>query len=158
DLLASLSQLRIGAARLHGLRGVESRQIQHVLLAQSLGLRCHQGILAHAFLEGLQLLDDVGRSQTGQARPLRVTAVAVGTVAGSANRSLLLAGRSVTLSGRGPGRSQRSACNERDQPFIHLRTPDAGSQLFDYLPADAARWSFASLVQEGAQARKLYQR
>ena len=91
DFLTQRDQRGVGLAMAGFLRLVKSRQVRHVLRGQHHRLGRHQRVLALAFLETFQLLDQVSLILAGQPRPGGIYAVAVCAMAGGASNRFLLA-------------------------------------------------------------------
>ena len=89
---AGFLQILFGRADGPFLRGEIISQVLHVLIAEVAGHGRHVRILAGTGLEGFQLRLDIGGMLTGELRPDRIDAVAIGTVAGGAHCGFLLPG------------------------------------------------------------------
>jgi len=84
----------LGGRRLF--REIDS-QIAHILIRQHHCLPEHERLGPRPGLERLQLFDDIGWMLAGDARPYRVDAVAIRTMAGTTGQGLGLAGFGGTL-------------------------------------------------------------
>ena len=102
------------------LLGEMRAQILHVLLGQRHRHRRHECIGALAFLECLELRDDVSLGLAGEARPFGIDAVARHAMAGAADGGLLGALRGVAGVG-GTRRDHEQARNRADPGFVHER-------------------------------------
>src|SRR5271166_3126526 len=98
--------------------------VRHVLGTQGRRHRKHDGVLALAVLEVLQLLDDVIRPQAREARPLSVGTVAVCAVTGLADGGL--GGTGLGVAGRQRGIADEHAgqrCGKNPKSLHVLKIP-----------------------------------
>src|ERR1700719_589953 len=83
-----LPKRRIRLETRYGLRLVIHGEIADVLIAEGAGKWLHDRVVTRTRTEHPQLLGDVHRALTREARPVGIGTVAVGAVAGRAHRGL----------------------------------------------------------------------
>src|SRR5690606_38735906 len=140
NVLAEPDELGGRALLPERLRGVIGGEVEHVLIGEHHREVLHPRVLPLAVLVSLQLIVDVARVLTGEARPLGRHAVAVDAVARRARRRLLPSGvdrppeNDVLFRLLGRGRCGQYGCRDEGDGGEHRRGPhSAAARFVDHL-------------------------